>query len=213
MRSRTSRGVSEWSGGKELYIGSAVSAIREFWGSPVLYRDHRKGSGGPPGEGTHPEGPHGLKWEENQPLVGWCAPLAQPLAPRVETLGWGGRPLALGGTPTPLAAAPLGDGISRAGAPLGAYIKEGRGRAAAPYVLAPPSPCYTSFSSRGSLAKPCRSSAASTTTPSCCWIIINLSFPLARSRRRRRHADRTCVERGGAVRSALGSPVIGSRRE
>ena len=30
--------------------------------------------------------------------------------------------------------------------------------------------------------------------------------PLAGSRRRRRHADRTCVERGGAVRSAL---VIG----
>ena len=84
---------------------------------------------------------------------------------------------------------------------------------AAPCALAPPSPCYTSSSSRSSLAKPCRSSAASTTTLSCCWIIINLSFPLAGSRRRRRHADRTCVERGGAVRSALGSPVIGSWRE
>src|SRR3954465_11511117 len=47
---------------------------------------------------------------------------------------------------------------------------------------------------------------ASTTTPSCCWIFINLSFPLAGSRRRRRHPDRTCVERGGVVRSAL---VIG----
>ena len=38
-------------------------------------------------------------------------------------------------------------------------------------------PCYTSSSSRNSLAKPCRSSAASTTTLSCCWIFINLSFP------------------------------------
>ena len=27
MRSRTSRGVPEWSGGKDLYIGSPVSAI------------------------------------------------------------------------------------------------------------------------------------------------------------------------------------------
>src|SRR3954467_15658103 len=27
MRSRTSRGVPEWSGGEEIYIGSAVSAI------------------------------------------------------------------------------------------------------------------------------------------------------------------------------------------
>ena len=32
--------------------------------------------------------------------------------------------------------------------------------------------------------------------------------PLDGSRWRRRHADCMCVERGGAVRSALGSPVI-----
>ena len=40
-----------------------------------MYRDHRKGPGGPPGGATYPGGPHGLKWEGNQPLVGWCAPL------------------------------------------------------------------------------------------------------------------------------------------
>src|SRR3954468_3248509 len=108
MRSRTSRGVPEWSGGEELYIGSAVSAIGKDSGSPVLYRDHRMGPGGPPGGATHPGGPHGLKWEGNQPIVGWCAPLSPPPAPRVETLGWGGTPLALGGTPPPLAPAPLG---------------------------------------------------------------------------------------------------------
>ena len=41
MRSRTSRGVPEWSGAKELYIGSAVSAIGKVSGSPgiVLARD------------------------------------------------------------------------------------------------------------------------------------------------------------------------------
>ena len=58
MRSRMSRGVPEWSGGKELYMGSAISAIGTSFGSPVLYRDHRKGPGGPPdpfgGPGTLP---------------------------------------------------------------------------------------------------------------------------------------------------------------
>src|SRR3954462_5691572 len=32
MRSRTSRGVPEWSGGKELYIGSAILAIGTSFG-------------------------------------------------------------------------------------------------------------------------------------------------------------------------------------
>ena len=74
-----------------------------------MYRDHRKGPGGPPGGATYPGGPHGLKWEGNQPLVGWCAPPWPPLRLGLETLGWGaaakgveypprqvGRPLALG---------------------------------------------------------------------------------------------------------------------
>ena len=88
-----------------------------------MYRDHRKGPGGPPGGDTYPGGPRGLKREGNQPLVGWCTPLGPPPAPRVGTLGWGGAPLALGGTPPPLAATPLGDWISRAGAPpWGPYI-------------------------------------------------------------------------------------------
>ena len=140
--------------------------------------------------------------------MGWCAPPGPPSAPRVGNPWGGGASTCLGGQVSPLAAAPLGDPISRAGAPLGSLYKEGGGRAAAHNTLAPPSPpCYTS-PSRSCLAKPWRSPAASTTTPSCCWIFINLSFPLAGSRRRRRHADRTCVERGGAVRLALGSPVI-----
>ena len=45
-------------------------------------------------------------------------------------------------------------------------------------------PCYTSLSRRSSV-KPCRHPSTSTTTPSCYWISINLSFPLAGSRRRR----------------------------
>ena len=46
----------------------------KFRGLPVLYRDHRKGPGDPPGGATYPGGPHGLKVEGNQPLVGWAPP-------------------------------------------------------------------------------------------------------------------------------------------
>ena len=77
-----------------------------------MYRDHQKGPEGPPGGATYPGGPHGLKWEGNQPLVGWCAPLGPPPAPRVGNPRGGGAPLGLGGKPPPLAAAPLGDPIS-----------------------------------------------------------------------------------------------------
>ena len=77
-----------------------------------MYRDHRKGPEGPPGGATYPEGPHGLNWEGNQPLVGWCAPPWPPLRLGLETLGVGGASTCLGGQATPLAAAPLGDPIS-----------------------------------------------------------------------------------------------------
>ena len=79
-----------------------------------MYRDHRKCPGGPPGGATYPEGPHGLKWEGNQPLVGWCTPLGLPLRLGLETLGVRGAPLGLGGK-SPLA--PLEMGSLGAGAP------------------------------------------------------------------------------------------------
>src|SRR3954469_10180841 len=100
-----------------------------IWGSPVLYRDHQMGPGGPPGGATHPGGPHGLKWEGGPALSGLVRPQGPPPAPRVGTLGWGGRPLALGGTPHPLAAAPLEIGSPQGRRPpQGAYIKGGRER-------------------------------------------------------------------------------------
>ena len=71
-----------------------------------MYRDHRKGPEGPPGGATHPGEPHGLKWEGNQPLVGWRAPLGPPLRLGLGTLGEGAPPLALGGKSPPLAAVP-----------------------------------------------------------------------------------------------------------
>ena len=153
-----------------------------------MYRDHRKGPGGPPGGATYLGGPRGLKVEGNQPLVGWGAPLGPPpMRLGLGTLGWGSSPLPWGARQPlpPFGRRPPLDLISRAGAPppTGAYIKGG-GRAAHNSLGRLPPPLQ--HLSRRSSAKPCRRAATSTTTPSCCWIYINLSFPLAGSRRRRR---------------------------
>ena len=45
MRSRTSRGVPEGSGGKDLYIGSCQTDTGMFRVISVMYRDHREGPG------------------------------------------------------------------------------------------------------------------------------------------------------------------------
>ena len=101
-----------------------------------MYRDHRKGPGGPPGGATYPGGPHGLKWRGNQPLVGWCAPPKGPRRLGLETLG---EPLPPEGACAPLvgnpkravapgAAAPPLDGISKgACAPLAPIYSGGEG--------------------------------------------------------------------------------------
>ena len=63
-----------------------------------------------------------------------------PLRLGLGTLGEGAPPLALGGTPPPLAAAPLEIPSLGPAPPLGAYINEGEGGQLHPEVLAPPSP-------------------------------------------------------------------------
>ena len=136
-----------------------------------------------------------------------------PPAPRVGNPRGGGASTCLGGQGTPLGPPPRRSHLLGPAPPLGTLYIEGGGRAAAPLHLAPHFPLATPLSPADAWRSPAGIPAASTTTPSCCWIFINLSFSLAGSRRRRRHADRTCVERGGAIRPALGSPVIGSRRE
>ena len=78
-----------------------------------MYRDHRKGPGGPSSGATYPGGPHGLKWEDKQPQVGWCAPPWAPLRLGLETLGMGGAPHGLGGKPPSWPPPPLGDPISQ----------------------------------------------------------------------------------------------------
>ena len=93
-----------------------------------MYRDHRKGPGGPPGGATYPGGPRGLKWEGNQPLVGWCAPLGPP-APRVGNPRWGGgaNHLPWGALHPPWPQPPWEIASPRAGAPPGGLYKGGQG--------------------------------------------------------------------------------------
>ena len=60
MRSRTSRGVPEWSGGEDLYIGSQVSAIGKVSGVIGIVPRPPEGSRGSTGWGHLPRGAHGL---------------------------------------------------------------------------------------------------------------------------------------------------------
>ena len=71
-----------------------------------MYRNHRKGRGGPPGGATYPGGPHGLKWRGTSPWWAGAPPMGLPLRLGLETLGVGGAPPGLGGKFPPLAAAP-----------------------------------------------------------------------------------------------------------
>ena len=82
-----------------------------------MYRDHRKGPEGPPGEATYPGGPRGLKWEGNQ--LGWCAPTLGPPAPRVGNPRGGAPHLAWGASHPPWPPPPLEIPSPRAGAPIG----------------------------------------------------------------------------------------------
>src|SRR3954470_6277489 len=81
MRSRTLQGVPEWSGGKDLYIGSMVLATGSVLGITGSVPGPPEGSGGPPSGATGPGGLHGPSVEGDQPQVGWCAPPPRPKAP------------------------------------------------------------------------------------------------------------------------------------
>ena len=90
----------------KIYIWEVVIRTPEgFGGISVLYRGHRKGSGGPPGGATPLGGPHGPRGAGHQPLEGWAPPLWAH-APRVGGDPKGGAPPLLGGQAPSLAAAP-----------------------------------------------------------------------------------------------------------
>ena len=164
-----------------------------------MYPDHRKGPRGPLGGATYPGGPHGLKWEGNQPLVGWCAPPWASPAPRVGNPRGGGAPhLAWGGS-HPLAGAPLGDCISQGRRPPRRPIyRRGEGGQPhhSPWRLPLPLAELGEALPRSPLLPPPRRRAAGTpsTSPS----------PLLDQEGGDVFPNRSCVERVGAVRSALG---------
>ena len=70
MRSRTSRGVPEWSGGKDLYMGSPVLVTGKVSGFIGTVPGPPEGPGGPPGGATSPGGLHGPIVGRDQPLGG-----------------------------------------------------------------------------------------------------------------------------------------------
>ena len=96
MRSRKSRGVPEWSGGKELYIGSAVSAIGKVSGSPGIVPGPPEGSRGSTGWGhLSRRAPWAEEAREPFPSVLGAPPWASPHAPRVGNPRVGGGHLHL----------------------------------------------------------------------------------------------------------------------
>src|SRR3954466_8338106 len=108
MRSRTSRGVPEWSGGKDLYMGSAVLAIGTSFGVIGIVPGPPEGSRGPTRWGHLPRGGHMGSWGASWPT--W-AKGNQPQgahAPRVhkgeESHLWKAPPRCLGGRKSSLAA-------------------------------------------------------------------------------------------------------------
>ena len=145
MRSRTSRGVPEWSGGEELYIGSQVSATGKVSGVTGIVPGPPEGSRGSIGWGHLSRR---APWAEvgGQPALSGLgrAPWASPLRLGLETLGWGAPHLPWG-QGTPLAAAPHLDGVWPAPPSQGAYIKGGREGSNISALGASLLPCNTSL--------------------------------------------------------------------
>ena len=165
MRSRTSRGVPE----VKIYIWEVVKRTPGSFGViPVLYRGHRKGSGGPPGGSTCPGGPYGLYVEGNQPLSGLGAIPPRAHAPRVGGNPKGGAPLLGGQAPSPWPPPPSRSHLVGAGPLPPSPINRGARGGLHTTSKAQPLPSPTPLLLGKSLAKPCRRTASSTTTPSCC---------------------------------------------
>src|SRR3954465_2665972 len=97
MRSRTSRGVPDWSGGEELYIGSVVSAIGNDLGVAGIVPGPPDGSRGSTGWG-HPS--RRAPWAEvgREPAHSGLVrpPMGLPLRLGLETLGQGAPNMAWG---------------------------------------------------------------------------------------------------------------------
>ena len=74
MRSRTSRGVPEGSGGKDLYMGSCHADTGKFRGHVGIVPGPPEGFRGSTGRGHPSRGGTWAAWVVGQPLVGWAHP-------------------------------------------------------------------------------------------------------------------------------------------
>ena len=155
--------------------------------------------------------------------MGWCTPPQGPKAPRV----WGGgASTLLGGqvSPSPSLAATL-DGFFGAAAPLGVGNPKGGTAPLSPYIYLRfwavinmrTSPSWCSPTSLTPplprcLAKPCRIATLLHHHHAVVLLLyavfLNLSLSPCWIKAWETSPGCTCVEHGGAVRSALGSPVI-----
>ena len=189
MRSRTSRGVPEWSGGEDLYVGSCHTVTGKVRGHIGIVPGPPEGFWGPPGGATSPGGPHGLWREGNQPLEGWAHP---PLGPMRLGLGGNpkGAPPCLGGKPpSPWPPPPSRSHLEGAGPLPPSPINRGVRGGLHTQAKAQPLPSPTPLLLRTCLAKPCRSTAASPPPrrrAAVGALFLNLSLLLAGSRRGRR---------------------------
>ena len=203
MRSRTSRGVPEWFGGKDLYMGSCQTDTGKFRGSIGNVPGPPEGFRGSTGRGHPSWWAIWAAWGREPAPGGLGAPPPWAHAPRVwgETLK--AAPLCLGGKPPLPGRRPPSRSHLEGSAPLApSPINRGVRGGLLYTTKAQPLPSPTPLLLRTCLAKPCRSTAAPTTPRR--RAAVGAIFLIAGSRRRRRRPSRTCVERGGAVRSALG---------
>ena len=142
MRSQTSRGVPEWSGGKDLYMGSHHTVTGNIRGYTGIVPGPPEGFRGSTGR-VHL--PRRALWAVGgrEPAPKWAGHQPPPWAhaPRVGGNPGGGAPLDLGGKPPSLAAAPptRWDLRGRPPSPLPLYIVEGWEGSRTP-GLAQPSP-------------------------------------------------------------------------
>ena len=203
MRSRTSRGVPEWSGGKDLYMGSPVSAIGTSFGVIGIVPGPPEGSRGSTGWGHLSRR---APWAEvgRKPAHSGLGlpPWASPLCLGLETLGWGAPHLPWGASLPPGRRPPMQMALGRRPPSQGAYIKGG-GRAATQQPWAPPSSPATPLP----LAEAWRSPAETRYIHHHAVVLLDLHQPLLPPcwiKKEETSLLRTCVERGGAVRSALG---------
>ena len=145
MRSRTSRGVPEWSGGKDLYMGSPVSGIGTSFGVIGIVPGPPEGSRGSTGWGHLSRGATwavgGAPWPSWAKGTSPKRPMRQEI--REGKSPKGGRHLlgALGSWTPPWSHHSLEEGPRLRPPPLPCpYIYVGGGRAAAPFPWRSPPP-------------------------------------------------------------------------